>query len=99
MMLSSSLVWGQGGYIANSADGVKWARKSAGITRDFNDVCYSGGQFIAVCKAPDAGSGAKIWVSAGRQQELVALGGARVQTFSWERCATETLDVYRKLAA
>ncbi len=37
--------------------------------------------------------------SAGRQQELVALGGARVQTFSWERCATETLDVYRKLAA
>ncbi len=55
---------GQGGYIATSLDGVKWAKKSAGITRDFNDVCYSSGQFIAVCKAPDIGAGAKIWVSA-----------------------------------
>lgn len=53
---------GQAGYIATSTDGVKWARKSAGITRDFNDVCYTGHQFIAVCKAPD-GPGAKIWVS------------------------------------
>lgn len=54
---------GQGGYIAVSTDGVKWARKSAGITRDFNDVCFTGSQFVAVCKAPDSGSGAKIWTS------------------------------------
>jgi len=54
---------GQAGYIAVSTDGVKWARKSAGITRDFNDVCYSGSQFVAVCKAPNTGSGAKIWTS------------------------------------
>lgn len=54
---------GQGGYIAVSTDGVKWTRKSAGITRDFNDVCHTGAQFVAVCKAPDSGSGAKIWTS------------------------------------
>ena len=54
---------GQGGYIATSPDGVKWTRRSAGITRDFNNVAYSSGRFIAVCKAPDTGSGAKIWVS------------------------------------
>lgn len=54
---------GQGGYIAVSSDGVKWARKSAGHKRDFNDVCFSSGRFIAVCKAPDSGAGAKIWVS------------------------------------
>lgn len=54
---------GQGGYIATSTDGVAWTRRSAGISRDFNDVVFSNGRFIAVCKAPDTGSGAKIWVS------------------------------------
>jgi glycosyltransferase involved in cell wall biosynthesis len=34
-----------------------------------------------------------------RGQELVALGGARVHAFSWARCATETLAIYRKLVA
>jgi glycosyltransferase involved in cell wall biosynthesis len=34
-----------------------------------------------------------------RRQELIALGKARLLAFSWSRCATETLAVYRKLAA
>ena len=54
---------GTKGYIATSTDGVKWSKKSAGITRDFNGVTFSQGRFIAVCKAPDEGSGAKIWIS------------------------------------
>lgn len=35
--------------------------------------------------------------SAERRGELVALGRARHAAFSWERCASETLAVYRKL--
>ncbi len=54
---------GTKGCIATSPDGVKWTKRSAGITRDFNDVTFSQGRFIAVCKAPDTGSGAKIWIS------------------------------------
>lgn len=54
---------GQGGFIAISPDGKKWTKKSAGISRDFNDVTFSNGRFIAVCKAPEKGSGAKIWIS------------------------------------
>jgi glycosyltransferase involved in cell wall biosynthesis len=34
-----------------------------------------------------------------RQAELVALGRSRREQFSWERCARETFDVYRRLAA
>jgi len=59
-------VWvavGQGGFVSTSPDGKKWTRKTAGIARDFNDVIFSNGRFIAVCKAPNTGSGAKIWVS------------------------------------
>ncbi len=51
------------GLILTSQDGVKWTKRSAGITRDFNDVTFSSGRFIAVCKAPDSGVGAKIWIS------------------------------------
>lgn len=54
---------GQGGYIASSQDGISWKKRSAGISRDFNGIVYSRGRFIAVSKAPDQGSGAKIWVS------------------------------------
>jgi RHS repeat-associated protein len=57
------VIVGKKGYIATSIDGSKWTRRSAGITRDFNGVTFSQGRFIAVCKAPDSGSGAKIWVS------------------------------------
>ncbi len=57
------VIVGKKGYIATSTDGSKWIRRSAGITRDFNGVTFSQGRFIAVCKAPDSGSGAKIWVS------------------------------------
>lgn len=59
----SWVVVGEKGHIANSTDGLKWAKRSAGHKRDFNGVCHSGGRFIAVCKAPDGGAGAKIWVS------------------------------------
>lgn len=54
---------GTNGYIGNSIDGLNWKKASAGIKRSFNGVTFSGGRFIAVCKAPDEGSGAKIWVS------------------------------------
>lgn len=57
------VIVGQGGFIATSADGKTWSKKSAGMSRDFNDVIFSNGRFIAVCKAPDSGSGAKIWTS------------------------------------
>ncbi|CAD5373972.1 Glycosyl transferase group 1 [Rubrivivax sp. A210] len=33
-----------------------------------------------------------------RQAELVARGREQLQKFSWERCAAETLDVYRRVA-
>lgn len=35
--------------------------------------------------------------STGRSQELVAKGHARRSLFSWQRCARETLDVYRSI--
>ena len=31
------------------------------------------------------------------KQTLIARGRARIKLFSWERCARETLDVYRKV--
>lgn len=34
-----------------------------------------------------------------RRLELIALGRSRCELFSWERCARETLEVYRRLAA
>lgn len=37
--------------------------------------------------------------SSSRRQELVELGHRRRQLFSWERCALETYDVYRRLAS
>ena len=40
-----------------------------------------------------------VLVSPDRRQELITLGNDRVHAFSWSRCATETLAVYRKLAA
>lgn len=54
---------GEKGLIMTSPDGVKWKKRSAGISRTFNDVTFSSGRFIAVCKAPDGGVGAKIWIS------------------------------------
>jgi glycosyltransferase involved in cell wall biosynthesis len=33
----------------------------------------------------------------GRRSELVALGRLRAEKFSWQRCARETLNVYREL--
>lgn len=35
--------------------------------------------------------------SPARRSELVGLGADRVHAFSWDRCATETLAIYRKL--
>lgn len=35
--------------------------------------------------------------SASRSSELVAKGRARCSLFSWERCASETLDIYRSI--
>lgn len=59
------VVVGQGGFISTSMDTKIWTKRSAGITRDFNDVTFSSGRFIAVCKAPDGdtGLGEKIWIS------------------------------------
>ena len=54
---------GAKGLIVTSQDGLKWTKRSAGINRTFNDVTFSSSRFIAVCKAPDSGVGAKIWVS------------------------------------
>ena len=36
--------------------------------------------------------------SSSRTQELISLGVARQKNFTWERCAQETLSVYRKVA-
>jgi RHS repeat-associated protein len=57
------VIVGKKGFIATSTDAAKWTRRSVGINRDFNGVTFSLGRFIAVCKAPDQGSGAKIWIS------------------------------------
>ena len=59
------VVVGQGGFITTSPDAKTWTRRSAGMSRDFNDVIFSNGRFIAVSKAPDkdVGTGAKIWIS------------------------------------
>lgn len=34
-----------------------------------------------------------------RREELIARGKARLDVFSWKRCAEQTLDVYRRIAA
>jgi glycosyltransferase involved in cell wall biosynthesis len=33
------------------------------------------------------------------RETLIARGRARIKMFSWERCAEQTLDIYRKLLA
>lgn len=40
----------------------------------------------------------RVLQSSARRRELIGLGRARCEIFSWERCARETLDVYRRLA-
>lgn len=37
--------------------------------------------------------------SSARRQELISLGRRRRELFSWQRCAQETYNVYRRLAA
>ncbi len=39
----------------------------------------------------------RVLESKSRRAELIDLGNARVSLFSWDRCAAETLDIYRKL--
>lgn len=41
----------------------------------------------------------RVLQSSERQSELTALGRSRCELFSWERCARETLALYRKLSA
>lgn len=41
----------------------------------------------------------RVLQSPARRAELIELGRSRREQFSWERCARETLDVYRRLAA
>lgn len=45
------------------------------------------------------GSIERVLQSSARRAELAALGRERCKRFSWERCAQETLAVYRRLAA
>jgi glycosyltransferase involved in cell wall biosynthesis len=45
------------------------------------------------------GSIERVLQSSARRAELVALGRERCKRFTWERCAQETLAVYRRLAA
>ena len=40
----------------------------------------------------------RVLQSSARREELVSLGRERCKRFSWERCAQETLAVYRRLA-
>lgn len=39
----------------------------------------------------------RVVASNNRREELISKGRARLQCFSWDRCAVETLDIYRKL--
>ncbi len=39
----------------------------------------------------------KVVLSAERSRQLVALGQARIKLFSWEKCAADTLAVYKKV--
>ena len=41
----------------------------------------------------------RVLQSSERRAELISLGRSRCKRFTWERCAQETLDVYRRLAA
>lgn len=41
----------------------------------------------------------RVLQSSARRQELIALGRLRRELFSWQRCAQETHNVYRRLAA
>ena len=40
----------------------------------------------------------RVVMSESHRQSLIAKGRARLKCFSWDRCAAETLDIYRKLA-
>ncbi|MEI8386669.1 MAG: RHS repeat-associated core domain-containing protein [Verrucomicrobiota bacterium] len=58
---------GESGRIATSTNaGTTWTARSAGISRTFNGVAYGNGRFIAVCKYPDTGTGATLFVSDDR---------------------------------
>lgn len=39
----------------------------------------------------------KVLLSPARRDQLISLGHEQVCNFSWERCAKETLDIYRRL--
>lgn len=41
----------------------------------------------------------EVAVSAGRQSPQVSLGMERARAFSWDRCARETIDIYRRFAS
>lgn len=41
----------------------------------------------------------RVLQSSARRTELISIGRSRCKQFTWERCAQETLDVYRRLAA
>ena len=45
-----------------------------------------------------AGAIARLLDEETRRGELIALGRARARTFTWERCARDTLAVYRRIA-
>jgi RHS repeat-associated protein len=50
-------------YVGTSPDGKTWVRRAAGSKSSaFNQVIFSQGRFIAVCKMPDGG-GARIFIS------------------------------------
>jgi len=41
----------------------------------------------------------RVLFDTARREQLIAAGRERYREFSWERCAAQTADVYRKVVA
>jgi glycosyltransferase involved in cell wall biosynthesis len=41
----------------------------------------------------------RVVYSPGRKKELIERGRKRLKFFSWQRCADQTLDIYRRLSS
>lgn len=69
-------------------------------TSSIPEVVGDAGEYFDPCDQDSIrGSIEAVLQSSARRPELVALGRERCKRFSWERCAQETLAVYRRLAA
>jgi len=69
-------------------------------TSSIPEVVGDAGEYFSPLDIESIGAAIEqVLQSPARRAELVAIGQSRCKLFSWERCARETYNVYRRLAA